>query len=600
KAISVVASYTDGFGTVESVTSAATAVVANINDAPTGSVTISGTAAQGQTLTVSQNLQDADGIPVLVYTNYSWRDQEGQFLGYGSSLTLNQNQVGKTISVTASYTDGFGKVESVSSASTAAVSNVNFAPTGSLSIGGYAILGQELFAQFDLSDLDGMGPITLTWTDDADAVLGSYTSYAMSPGIRAMEIQANARLLMTSELSGKVIHLTATYVDGDGAAESVAAIPTAPVAQINILGQAIQGQTLTVDHDIDILGLGFSWVDENGLYQGYGNSLILSEAHVGKSLSVRTTIFGASGSVVVSSSPTSPVANVNDAPLGDVMIFGTLEVGEILSVYLGNITDADGFTGYGLMDPSTNFQWFADGQAVGNAPSLTLSANESGKSISVQVSYVDAHGTAETITHSISGLVADPFDINIGFSGIAEQGQVLTATHTLSDTTGWNFAWFDSEGMFQGMGETLTLSQEQVGKSLSVRASFWEAAPWPQSGGVLHESSSSLSAPVANVNDAPLGDVAIFGTLEVGQNLFAGLAGISDADGFTGYGLMDPSTNFLWLADGQAVGNNAPSLTLSANEAGKSISLQVSYVDAFGTLEQINSALSAMVIDPFA
>ena len=46
--IAVVASYTDGEGTAESVTSSATgAAVVNVNDTPTGSVTISGTAYGG-------------------------------------------------------------------------------------------------------------------------------------------------------------------------------------------------------------------------------------------------------------------------------------------------------------------------------------------------------------------------------------------------------------------------------------------------------------------------------------------------------------------------------------------------------------------------
>ena len=61
KVITVVASYTDGHGTAESVASADTSAVANLNDAPTGSVTIAGTATQGQTLTASNTLADADG-----------------------------------------------------------------------------------------------------------------------------------------------------------------------------------------------------------------------------------------------------------------------------------------------------------------------------------------------------------------------------------------------------------------------------------------------------------------------------------------------------------------------------------------------------------
>ena len=42
-------------GTEESVASSATSAVANVNDDPTGSVTISGTATQGETLTASND-----------------------------------------------------------------------------------------------------------------------------------------------------------------------------------------------------------------------------------------------------------------------------------------------------------------------------------------------------------------------------------------------------------------------------------------------------------------------------------------------------------------------------------------------------------------
>ncbi|MGY4879726.1 hypothetical protein ACLUEY_17845, partial [Vreelandella aquamarina] len=59
--ISVRASYTDQQDTAEAVTSAATDSVANVNDAPTGSVTISGDAVEDQTLTASNSLTDEDG-----------------------------------------------------------------------------------------------------------------------------------------------------------------------------------------------------------------------------------------------------------------------------------------------------------------------------------------------------------------------------------------------------------------------------------------------------------------------------------------------------------------------------------------------------------
>jgi hypothetical protein len=48
KTITVKTAYTDLLGTAESVSSVATGTVINANDAPTGTVTITGTATQNQ------------------------------------------------------------------------------------------------------------------------------------------------------------------------------------------------------------------------------------------------------------------------------------------------------------------------------------------------------------------------------------------------------------------------------------------------------------------------------------------------------------------------------------------------------------------------
>lgn len=111
----VVATTTDALGgTTEFVGNAAT--VANVNDAPTGSVSITGTATQGQTLTASNTLADADGLGTLAY---QWKADGAVISGAtASTYTLTQAEVGKTITVTASYTDGFGVAESVDSRAT--------------------------------------------------------------------------------------------------------------------------------------------------------------------------------------------------------------------------------------------------------------------------------------------------------------------------------------------------------------------------------------------------------------------------------------------------------------------------------------------------
>jgi hypothetical protein len=108
KAITVTASYTDSLGTPESVTSAASAAVVNVNDTPTGSVALTGTATQGQTLTASNTLLDADGIPTTGdgAIKYQWQAGGGNITGATSNTyTLTQAEVGKTITVVAGYTD---------------------------------------------------------------------------------------------------------------------------------------------------------------------------------------------------------------------------------------------------------------------------------------------------------------------------------------------------------------------------------------------------------------------------------------------------------------------------------------------------------------
>ena len=118
-AITVAVSYMDGKGTLESVSSAPGGTVANVNDAPTGVVTITGTASQGQTLIASNSLVDADGLGVI---RYQWKAGGANIAGAtASSYVVTQAEVGKAMTVTASYTDGFGTAESRTSAATATV-----------------------------------------------------------------------------------------------------------------------------------------------------------------------------------------------------------------------------------------------------------------------------------------------------------------------------------------------------------------------------------------------------------------------------------------------------------------------------------------------
>lgn len=98
-----------------------------VNHAPTGGVSIEGSPNQGQTLTASHTLADADGLGTI---SYQW-ESDGVNIGgaTASTFVLTQAQVGHVVTVAASYTDGAAKSESVTSTATASVAGLQADPT---------------------------------------------------------------------------------------------------------------------------------------------------------------------------------------------------------------------------------------------------------------------------------------------------------------------------------------------------------------------------------------------------------------------------------------------------------------------------------------
>ena len=120
------AAYLDGKGNAEAVASAATVSVVNVNDSPGGSVLVAGTAKSGQVLTASNNLSDVDGLGLI---SYAWQSSSDGLtwlnVATGTTLTLSNTLVGKFLRATATYTDGHGTIETVSSAKTEIVKSLS-------------------------------------------------------------------------------------------------------------------------------------------------------------------------------------------------------------------------------------------------------------------------------------------------------------------------------------------------------------------------------------------------------------------------------------------------------------------------------------------
>lgn len=577
KAISVKASYTDKAGYAESKTSASV-MVDNVNDSPTGSVTLSGITTQGQTLTVSNSLADADGLGDIGYT---WLAAKGTdpavIVGTGSSYTLTQAEVGKTISVTASYTDGQGTAESKTSSSTGVVANVNDAPTGTLTIAGTPTQGQTLTVNNQLVDLDGLVGVTFSYQWRADNVVISGAT-------------ASSYTLTQNDV-GKTLAVTASYTDQQNTAESktsevtakVANINDAPVGSVSISGIAKQGVTLIASNDLtDLDGLGpiqYRWLADGTIITTASNqpTYTLTQAEVGKTISVEASYIDGQGKLETqTSAATAKVENVNDALVGSVSIEGIVSQGQTLTA-ANTLTDADG-----LGDIS--YTWQAAGVKVGTGSSYTLTQAEVGKTITVTASYTDGQGTFETKTSSPTGVVAntnDPLTGSVLIVGTPSQGQTLTINNQLVDADGFgalSYEWYASGSIIDGAtADSYTLTQSEVGKTISVKISYTDLQNTPES------KTSPATAKVVNVNDAPAGSVTITGTTIKQGSILTASNNLTDPDGMG-------TVSYQWLADGSSiVGATQANYTLTQAEVGKMITVSASYTDTLGKAESIIS-----------
>ena len=466
----------------------------------------------------------------------------------------------------------------------------NYAPTGSVTISGSAIQGQTLTAANTLADANGLGTISYQWLADGvaitDAKAGSYT--------------------LTAADLGKTITVAASYIDGASYAERVTSVATmavvatpavttptpvtnhTPTGAVTITGSAVQGQTLAVTNTLaDADGLGgmtYVWM-ANGTATVTAKTYTLTQADVGKIITVVANYTdSASNSERVFSTATAAVANVNDLPTGVVTISGNATQGQTLTA-TNMLADIDGLGTIG-------YQWLADGVAISGAVADTfiLTPAQTGKTITVAASYIDTLSTPEQVVSLATPTVA-PLTNHIPtgavtISGIAQQGQTLTAANSLADADGLGtigYQWLANGTAISGaVGNTLTLAQAEVGKTITVAASYTDTL------GAKERVVSTASATVANVNDLPTGIVTISGSAQQGQTLTAANT-LADVDGLGTIG-------YQWLANGTAItGAVGNTLTLAQAEVGKTITVAASYTDTLGAKERVVSTASATV-----
>ena len=124
--------------------------------------------------------------------------------------------MGATITVTVSWTDLGGTAESLTSDATAAVTNANDDPGGSVTIDGNATQGEELTADTSaITDADGLGTFSYQWMRDID---DSVTAISGATSSTYTLVQADV---------GAEISVTVSWTDLGGTAESLTSDATA-------------------------------------------------------------------------------------------------------------------------------------------------------------------------------------------------------------------------------------------------------------------------------------------------------------------------------------------------------------------------------------
>ena len=558
-----------------------------VNEPPAGLPTISGTATENTELTGSgATITDANGLGTF---SYQWLRDGNAIAGMTSTkYTLGDDDVGAVIQFRVTYTDGDGTTETLTSAATTAVANVNDAPVGLPTISGAATEDATLTASTAaVTDPDGLGGggFTYQWLRGGSAIGGATaTTYTLG-----------------DDDVGAVIAVRVTYTDGHGTAETPTSAATTAVANVNdtpvglptITGTATEDSVLTASAtsiaDVDGLGtFSYQWLRAGNVISGASSTTYtLDDADVGAVVSVRVTYADGHGTTETpTSAATSAVANVNDAPVGVPTISGPAMEDSVLTASATSIADADGLG-------TLAYDWLRDGNVISGATSTTYTLGDAdvGAVISVRVIYADGHGTTEAPTSVGTAVVGNVNDAPVGvpaISGPATEDSILTASAAaITDLDGlgtFGYQWLRDGNVIAGAtSTTYTLGDDDVGAVISVRTTYTDGY------GTTETPTSVATIAVANVNDTPVGLPTITGTTSPDQTLTASTSGISDADGLGAF-------SYQWLRGSTSI-SSATSSTYVLGEAdvGSTISVRVTYTDAKSTAESLTSAATDVV-----
>jgi len=355
--ISVQVVYTDAHSTAESVISAQTAPVSNVNDTPAGLPLITGTVTEDQTLTAdTSGISDVDGLGTF---SYQWlRDGVAIAGATGTSYTLGDADVGTQISVQVTYTDGYGTVESVTSAQTAPVTNVNDpAVIGGTDTG---VVTEDVDPDMN-GLLDVSGSLTIIDPDAGEATFnagvfgGTYGVITLNAAGDWDYAANTGQPAIQGLTTGDTLSDTITITSVDGTTHDIvitimgtndAPVAGNDIASVNEGGSVVidlAASDSDIDSALDLNSVIINSLPVNGSVVVNGDGTVTYTHNGSETLtdSFSYTISDISGAVSNSATVTLTVTAVNDTPVAGDDVATVAEGNTVLIDVAANDSDAD-------------------------------------------------------------------------------------------------------------------------------------------------------------------------------------------------------------------------------------------------------------------
>jgi len=467
-------------GTVDSTTATVDISVNPVDDAPSGQPVITGTVTQNSTLTAdTTGIADIDGLTNATFT-YQWSRTGVDISGAtNSTYTLVEADVGKTMVVTVNFTDDDGTANTLQSQSSAAVANVNDAPT-------FASTTDTLSAIVNI-------PISYT-TVPSDVDVGDSLTYTFSQSTQGsvdwLDFSSNTLVISGTPPPGSEGANTITVIATDSGDLSANFELTVNVASNNApqkVGSDPSGVNVLEDASPTVIDLSTHFTEnDSGDTLTFSSSItsqtpsdLLSVGHSGAANKDMTITYGANkhGTATILATATDLSGHTVDKTF-DIVVESVDDADPALNQQ-NPFVDIQGFSDVLRLNPVTvdlSGKFLdVDGDAItfsilSNDLSLvTLSSISGDNTFTVAAAGVDVDGstTVQVTASDASGTTTVPNAFKVDVSG------VLSYISNLADITVRPMSFFNTQARISAItsAQIPNLSATQISNLTPTQAS---------------------------------------------------------------------------------------------------------------------------------